>query len=241
MVRCLSQLPCAEVCQSRWCQFYALAYAGERMQMHRNGDVIQWFSRKGIDHGVQSDYNILNSLVKQRLRSTKCVLDGELLVWNTVKCAAHPVSAELLIKVAQVTAPASRVLRRQDWIPEDGPHAAIRYFVATASLGQHEESSPSRRRRLARQLSERSAELQTAREQQGQRPPGLSLSLDMTLDEATQDARSVSVAVAAGRFSWIRGVAHASGHLHEEMISSLRQADQGRRVCAGRSLRPSGS
>ena len=57
------------------------------MQMHRNGDVIQWFSRRGIDHGVQSDYNILNPLIKQRLRSTKCVLDGELLVWNTVKCA----------------------------------------------------------------------------------------------------------------------------------------------------------
>ena len=66
--------------------------AGERMQMHRNGDVIQWFSRRGIDHGVQSDYNILNPLIKQRLRSTKCVLDGELLVWNTVKCANCPSS-----------------------------------------------------------------------------------------------------------------------------------------------------
>jgi ATP-dependent DNA ligase len=59
------------------------------MQVHRNGDVIQWFSRKGIDHGVQSDYNILNPLVKERLKSTKCVLDGELLIWNTARWAAR--------------------------------------------------------------------------------------------------------------------------------------------------------
>ena len=95
------------------------------------------------------------------------------------------------VTVALMTIPASRIARRQDWIPEDGPHAAVRYFVATASLGQYTESTPSRRRRLARLLSERSAELQRARQEQGSEK--LSLSLDMTQDEATQDDRFVLV------------------------------------------------
>ena len=43
---------------------------------------------KGIDHGVQSGYDILNPLIEQRMRSTRCVLDGELLVWYAAMCAA---------------------------------------------------------------------------------------------------------------------------------------------------------
>ena len=79
------------MCRSPICVMqYGCCHAGERMQVHRNGDVIQWFSRKGIDHGVQSDYNVLNPLVKERLKSTKCVLDGELLIWNTARWAVSP-------------------------------------------------------------------------------------------------------------------------------------------------------
>ena len=80
------------------------------MQVHRNGDVIQWYSRKGIDHGVQSDYNILNPLIKHRLRSTNCVLDGELLVWNTVKCVAISRCWVLTWTMARLTKPASQPL-----------------------------------------------------------------------------------------------------------------------------------
>ena len=97
------------------------------------------------------------------------------------------------LTAASLTSQALRTLRRQDWIPEDGPHAAIRYFVATASLGQFTESSPSRKRRLARRLSERSAELQRAYEGQGRPSQTLSLSLDMNQEDLTQDDRFVSV------------------------------------------------
>jgi len=49
---------------------------------------MRWFAgRKGIDHAAWSSYNILDPVVTQRVRSTKCILDGEILVWNVVRCA----------------------------------------------------------------------------------------------------------------------------------------------------------
>ena len=63
----------------------ACSATGERMQLHRDEGVIKWFSRNGIDHGVKSSYNVLDALIKKHLRATKCILDGELLVWNTAR------------------------------------------------------------------------------------------------------------------------------------------------------------
>ena len=69
------------------------------MQVHVNGpsERIRWFSRQGIEHGAKSSYNILNDLVWTRVRSSKCILDGELLVWNNKRrdsafspCALNP-------------------------------------------------------------------------------------------------------------------------------------------------------
>ncbi len=60
--------------------------AGERLQLHCNGASMQWFGgRNGIDHGTRSHYSILDPVITQRVRSTKFVLDGELLVWNHVR------------------------------------------------------------------------------------------------------------------------------------------------------------
>jgi len=60
--------------------------AGERLQLHRDGANMRWFAgRKGIDHATWSSYNILDPVITQRVRSTKCILDGELLVWNVVR------------------------------------------------------------------------------------------------------------------------------------------------------------
>ena len=60
--------------------------AGERLQLHRDGAKMRWFAgRKGIDHATWSNYNILDPVITQHVRSTKCILDGEILVWNTVR------------------------------------------------------------------------------------------------------------------------------------------------------------
>ena len=62
-----------------------MCIAGERMQVHRDGEVVHWYSRSGIEHGGRSHYRLLNPMVKACLRSSKCILDGELLVWNTAR------------------------------------------------------------------------------------------------------------------------------------------------------------
>lgn len=42
------------------------------MQVHRDGDVVQWFSRQNVEHGAKSGYRILDPLIKARLRSQTC-------------------------------------------------------------------------------------------------------------------------------------------------------------------------
>jgi len=65
-------------------------FDGERIQVHRlpagpggGGDVFHYFTRNNNDFGPRG-YDILDVLFKARLRDTKnkCVLDGELVVWN---------------------------------------------------------------------------------------------------------------------------------------------------------------
>ena len=45
----------------------ACALAGERMQLHRMGGEVQFFSRSGHEHGVKSSYNILTDVAKQQV------------------------------------------------------------------------------------------------------------------------------------------------------------------------------
>ena len=63
----------------------AAACAGERMQLHRDGDSIQFFSRRGKEHGALSSYDVLDVVVKKAVRHQRCILDGELVVWNKAR------------------------------------------------------------------------------------------------------------------------------------------------------------
>lgn len=60
--------------------------AGERIQLHRQGSVCKYISRRAIDHGERSAYNVLNLVVQQQLSTEACILDGEMIVWNKTKC-----------------------------------------------------------------------------------------------------------------------------------------------------------
>jgi hypothetical protein len=51
-------------------------------QMHKVGDTIHYFSRRGLDHGVKSDFAQLDPLIRSYVKGTGVVLDGELVVWN---------------------------------------------------------------------------------------------------------------------------------------------------------------
>ena len=61
-------------------------YDGERIQMHRDGEKIYYYSRKGIDHGEKSKYTVLDDVIKAATNGhDKCILDGEIIVWNSKK------------------------------------------------------------------------------------------------------------------------------------------------------------
>lgn len=59
--------------------------AGERMQVHVMEDEVQYYSRRGIEHGTYSHYTMLDSFIRKQLRETNVILDGEVVVWNRTK------------------------------------------------------------------------------------------------------------------------------------------------------------
>lgn len=59
---------------------------GWRMQLHRRGSEVQFWSRRGVEHGASSSFHVLASLVEAQVRAQEVVLDGELVVWNTLRC-----------------------------------------------------------------------------------------------------------------------------------------------------------
>jgi ATP-dependent DNA ligase len=63
--------------------------AGERMQMHAHADgSVQMFSRRGREHCDWSSYDILLPVFDAQLAQRPCILDGELVVFNKIRCAA---------------------------------------------------------------------------------------------------------------------------------------------------------
>ncbi|KAJ3693458.1 hypothetical protein LUZ60_008938 [Juncus effusus] len=56
-------------------------FDGDRIQIHKNGDQINFFSRNYIDH--QEYVPAMSNIIKQNILLEKCILDGEMLVWDT--------------------------------------------------------------------------------------------------------------------------------------------------------------
>ena len=77
-----------ERCQVRFRsikRFYSLIRRPRR-QMHKIGDCIAYFSRRGIDQTDASSFGIFDAAVRRQIAETECVLDGELVVWNRDRC-----------------------------------------------------------------------------------------------------------------------------------------------------------
>ncbi|KAL1217452.1 DNA ligase 4 [Cardamine amara subsp. amara] len=56
-------------------------FDGDRIQIHKNGTEIHYFSRNFLDH---SEYaHAMSDLIVQNILADKCILDGEMLVWDT--------------------------------------------------------------------------------------------------------------------------------------------------------------
>lgn len=56
-------------------------FDGDRIQIHKNGTEIHFFSRNFLDH---SEYgHAMSDIVIQNVMVDRCILDGEMLVWDT--------------------------------------------------------------------------------------------------------------------------------------------------------------
>ncbi|KAI4335354.1 hypothetical protein L6164_014007 [Bauhinia variegata] len=57
-------------------------FDGDRIQIHKNGTEIHFFSRNFIDH---SEYrHAMSDIIIQNILVDRCILDGEMLVWDTL-------------------------------------------------------------------------------------------------------------------------------------------------------------
>jgi len=57
-------------------------HAGERMQIHRNGDEINYFSRSAKDSGQMYNYTLFDTCIKEQVKEDPCILDCEIVAWN---------------------------------------------------------------------------------------------------------------------------------------------------------------
>ncbi|KAJ3698473.1 hypothetical protein LUZ61_002178 [Rhynchospora tenuis] len=55
-------------------------FDGDRIQIHKNGDEIHFFSRNFIDHPEYAPG--MSKLIKENILVDRCILDGEMLVWD---------------------------------------------------------------------------------------------------------------------------------------------------------------
>ena len=46
---------------------------------------VSYFSRRGIEHGVQSSYAIFDAAILAQVQASSAILDGEFIVWNKTK------------------------------------------------------------------------------------------------------------------------------------------------------------
>ncbi|CAN6250052.1 unnamed protein product [Urochloa humidicola] len=57
-------------------------FDGDRIQIHKNGEEIHFFSRSFLDHSEYAPG--MSKIIKENILVDRCILDGEMLVWDTV-------------------------------------------------------------------------------------------------------------------------------------------------------------
>ncbi|XP_012702657.2 putative DNA ligase 4 [Setaria italica] len=56
-------------------------FDGDRIQIHKNGEEIHFFSRSFLDHSEYAPG--MSKIIKENILVDRCILDGEMLVWDT--------------------------------------------------------------------------------------------------------------------------------------------------------------
>ena len=75
-------------------------FDGERIQVHKDGEIVNYWTRNMNDFGPRG-FDVMNGLFRHLPR--RCILDGELLVWNKLRGHWYPFGAlKTLIKAANM-------------------------------------------------------------------------------------------------------------------------------------------
>lgn len=78
-------------------------FDGERIQIHKDGERINYWTRNMNDFGPRG-YDVMNGLFRHLPK--RCILDGELLVWNKLREQWYPFGAiKNLVKAANMRKP----------------------------------------------------------------------------------------------------------------------------------------
>ncbi|KAJ7541379.1 hypothetical protein O6H91_10G057100 [Diphasiastrum complanatum] len=84
-------------------------FDGDRMQVHKDGNHISFWSRNGKEH---KEYLIpVQDILRQHILSERCVLDGELLVWDSCEQRFKQRTSSLLNRAARAV--------RKGWESDD--------------------------------------------------------------------------------------------------------------------------
>ena len=62
--------------------------AGNRMQVHRVGDAVHYFSRARNEHGAMASYSAFDRVVRGQLNQERVILDCEIVIWNKTRRAS---------------------------------------------------------------------------------------------------------------------------------------------------------
>ncbi|WOK95000.1 DNA ligase 4 isoform X2 [Canna indica] len=86
-------------------------FDGDRIQIHKNGEEIHFFSRNFLDHAEYA--HGMSNLIQQNVLVERCILDGEMLVWDTcAQCFADFGSNQEIAKAAREGLESDRQVKR---------------------------------------------------------------------------------------------------------------------------------
>lgn len=75
-------------------------FDGDRIQIHKNGKEIHFFSRNFLDHPEYA--HSMSDVIMENILVDRCILDGEMLVWDTsMNCFAEFGSNQEIAKAAK--------------------------------------------------------------------------------------------------------------------------------------------
>jgi DNA ligase-4 len=78
-------------------------FDGERLLIHKEGQIVKLYSRNSVDHTTRYNYGaVFTPIILQALDNHNCILDGELLSYNTITNKYEPFGSNRTTALASI-------------------------------------------------------------------------------------------------------------------------------------------